>query len=174
MKMFREELSKTLWNYLHTITIANENAPNEPHRQVIFKEEIPEIISAIANLVKEIASEEIVDMEYVGFCTECRFKIKSFEKLIKCPNCDTTTVPCSIENNVKIKINWHELSILCMWAERWGMRIQQPGIIYGISHAIEKQYPDKGALTLVDQVNEVKKEFPDTKLYDGEGKEIQT
>ena len=40
-------LGRIFWRYLHTITIAGEGEPNIPHRQVIFKEDIPKIIKAI-------------------------------------------------------------------------------------------------------------------------------
>ncbi len=42
------------WDYLHTITIAHTSQPNEPHRQVIFKAEIPELIEALkkADIIK--------------------------------------------------------------------------------------------------------------------------
>jgi len=47
----KDRINKIFWDYLHTIVIANDNIPNEPHRQVIFKEEIPEIIEDSVNAI---------------------------------------------------------------------------------------------------------------------------
>ena len=113
-------------------------------------------------------------MSAEGFCTECRVEILSFTGLTKCPQCGTTGVPCSYQNQVTPSINWHELHLLCVWAERFGQSIQQAGLVYGIAQALEAQYPDRHKLTLAGEVNEVKKEYPGTQLFDGEGKEIQT
>ena len=57
--------------------------------------------------------------KYAGYCTCCRLDIKSFAGLEKCPKCGTETVPCSYKNEVNIKINWHELRILTVYAENW-------------------------------------------------------
>ena len=43
----KERIEKIFWNYLHTVTLAHNNEPNEPHRQVIFKQEIPILIQQI-------------------------------------------------------------------------------------------------------------------------------
>ena len=52
------------WNYLHTVTIAHENEPNEPHRQVIFKEDIPLLITELLErLPKKKDYYKAVDME---------------------------------------------------------------------------------------------------------------
>ena len=59
----QDGIEKIFWDYLHTITIANENSPNEPHRQVIFKEEVPKIILAIKEhyLLKELILHELAN-----------------------------------------------------------------------------------------------------------------
>jgi len=48
----RFKMEELFWSYLHTVTIAHDDMPNEPHRQVIFKEEIPELIQAICSFIK--------------------------------------------------------------------------------------------------------------------------
>ena len=56
-----EEIGGILWSFLHTITVANENAPNEPHKQVIFKSDIPNIAKALLGKIpkqQEFMSEE--------------------------------------------------------------------------------------------------------------------
>ena len=37
-------LEEILQDHLHTVTLYHEGQPNEPHRQVIFKEDIPVIV----------------------------------------------------------------------------------------------------------------------------------
>jgi hypothetical protein len=55
----------------------------------------------------------------VGFCTCCNYQVESFDDLTKCPQCGTTGVPCSYEDQRIISINLHELRLLCIWAENW-------------------------------------------------------
>lgn len=112
-------------------------------------------------------------MKESGFCTECRFKIPSFDGLDKCPNCGTKGIPCKDTEQVTISINWHELHILFVWAENWGRKINKAGLIYGISHDIEKQFPEKHQLTMMGEVNQLKKDFPDMTITDEKGNEIK-
>lgn len=116
--------------------------------------------------------------KYEGYCVECRFKIKSFAGLTKCPNCGSEGIPCSISEDVNIEINWHELRILCIWAENWGRRINEAGTVYSIVQTLQEQFPDKTPLTLAGEVNQLKDGiipgFKNVHLLDGEGKEIQT
>ena len=112
--------------------------------------------------------------EYEGFCTHCRFRIKSFKNLDKCPNCETKSIPCSSSDQVNISINWQELRILCHWAGKYGRKIDSQGVIYGIVHDIEKQHPDKTTLTFSGEFNELKKKFPNAKLTNSDGKDIPT
>jgi hypothetical protein len=96
-----------------------------------------------------------------GFCTACGFKIKSFEGLNRCPNCDSNGRPCSDKDQVNISINWQELRILCIWAERWGNKeCGGAGLIYNIAHRIQKQHPEfKCPLTLAEEVQNLPKEL---------------
>lgn len=47
-----DKLEEIFWGYLHTVTFAHDKQPNEPHRQVIFKEDVPKIITAILTALK--------------------------------------------------------------------------------------------------------------------------
>lgn len=106
----------------------------------------------------------------VGFCTECRISIGSFEGLNGCPNCGATTVPCSNENQVMVSINWHELHCLCVWAENYAREKGFVGTVYSIAHALEAQYPERHPLTLSGEINKIK----GAKLYDSDGKEVRS
>jgi len=103
-------------------------------------------------------------MKYEGFCTDCGFKLESFENLEKCPNCDSSSVPCDYKDQVDVNINWHELRILCIWAEQWGHMqekegsIGASGTIYTIAHKIQCQHPNmKLPLTLSSEITSLKK-----------------
>lgn len=95
-----------------------------------------------------------------GFCTLCNIDVPSFEGLSQCPNCGTRNRPCAHENDLTVKVNLHELHILCVWAERWGMSITEeedggPGIIYAIVHRL-KHHNEKladASLTLADEMD---------------------
>lgn len=109
-----------------------------------------------------------------GFCTECRFKIEDFQSLKCCQNCGTSSIPCSNKDQVNISINWHELHLLFVWAEHYAKTIERGGIVFGIAHAVEAQFPEKHKLTMSGEVNEMKKKYPGTIITDKDGNEIQT
>ena len=73
-------------------------------------------ILRLCECVKNDLKEE---PKYEGFCNACGFKVKSFEGLEKCPQCGTTGIPCSYDNQVNISINIQELRVLAVWAEQW-------------------------------------------------------
>jgi len=94
-----------------------------------------------------------------GFCTLCGIEIPSFKGLAACPNCGTTGLPCAHANDLTIAINQHELAVLCIWAERWGMMLAQakeggPGIVYAIVQRLKRRNPQLAEkhLTLVDEI----------------------
>jgi hypothetical protein len=95
-----------------------------------------------------------------GFCTLCGCQIESFDNLECCPNCKTQSLPCSWDNQVNISINWHELRLIFMWAEKWGMKhCDGAGVVYSIADRIRNQYPNKSSLTFADEIEELKKMF---------------
>ena len=95
-------------------------------------------------------------------------EIRGFDK---CPKCSNTGIPCSPKEDVTIKINWHELRILTIWAENFANQIEKDNpksalTIACIARRIQKQYPDKTPLTLAGEIEELKK--------DGTLKDIKT
>jgi len=96
-----------------------------------------------------------------GFCTSCGFKVESFEGLAKCPQCDSRGTPCLDKEQVNISINWHELRILCMWAERWGNKeCGGAGLIYNIAQRIQRQHPEfETPLTLAEEIQNLPKKL---------------
>lgn len=110
-----------------------------------------------------------MESEITTRCTVCRqeFTDEQLEGATACPSCDTTSVPCAVENDVTIQINWHELRILGIWAENWARHMKEtgehatgPGVISAIAQAIQAQHPDKPPITLTGELREIRKEFP--------------
>ena len=101
-----------------------------------------------------------------GFCTHCGVVVHSFQGLKACPNCKTQGFPCSFSEDVSITINWHELRLLTIWAERWGMEIvksKDAAIVLSIVSRINAKYPEKAEQTpllLSAELAQIKQEFP--------------
>ena len=104
-----------------------------------------------------------------GFCTSCGWKVTSFDGLKTCPQCGSKGVPCDDANQVTVSINWHELSLLCIWAERWAIEAVEPsgsggrGTVYAIADRLRVQHPDKWPLTLGGQINQLRDKGYDVK-----------
>jgi len=101
-------------------------------------------------------------------CTDCgvEFALPLPPGTTCCPNCKSDGVPCDVANDVTIKINWHELRILCIWAENYGRSIKKQGTVYSIAQRIEDQARgDKPPLTLARELGEI----PGAKLFDKDG-----
>jgi DNA-directed RNA polymerase subunit RPC12/RpoP len=88
-------------------------------------------------------------------CVICgsEFGDRETENASCCPSCGHKGVPMSIKDDVEIKINWHELHILCCWAERWALRIEKESpcsvaTLDCIAQRLQKQYPAKCLLTI--------------------------
>jgi hypothetical protein len=100
--------------------------------------------------------------KWSGFCTDCGVRIEMDEStnLSACPMCGSTGIPCGDENQVTVSINWHELHVLCVWAERWGLeKVGGAGTVYAIARRLQQQHSDRPALTFAGEVNELKREY---------------
>lgn len=95
-----------------------------------------------------------------GFCIQCGHHFDTFDGLTQCPNCGTSDPPCMDTYQVNISINWHELAVLCIWAERWGHeKVGGAGVVYSITERIRKQHPEmaiQSPLTLSGQINQAR------------------
>lgn len=94
-----------------------------------------------------------------GFCTDCGHRVESFDSLSRCPACGTTSVPCTDADQVSASINWHELHVLCVWAENWQRQNDLGRTVYAIAKRIAAQFPDRGSLTLAGELGEIAKQF---------------
>ncbi len=95
-----------------------------------------------------------------GFCTHCGHRVDSFEGLSACPACGSKGVPCANEDQVTVSINWHELRLLCIWAENWQRSLKERStVVYAIARRIAAQHPGRSPLTLAGEIADVAKQF---------------
>jgi hypothetical protein len=100
-------------------------------------------------------------------CTICDHEVESTEGLTGCPKCGTKSLPCSPKEDVTVKVNWHELTVLCNWAMFWANQHEatsQPETsmqqtIYSIVRRLETQHPEiRKPLTLGGEIRQLKAE----------------
>jgi len=112
-------------------------------------------------------------------CIRCysEFSAEEIKNANACPACGEFGRPCHIADDVILKINWHELRILTIWASNYARAIEKrsPDSTKGLQAIIlrlEKQYPDKSPLTLEGEVRQVQEHFPEAEMTDSEGNVI--
>lgn len=103
-------------------------------------------------------------------CVDCRkeFALSYIEEIDakKCPSCGTSALPMDAANDIQVKINWHELRILCIWAKNWQeFRINKDAdtnneprtiTIDMIISELEKQRPENAApLTILGELKQI-------------------
>ena len=89
-----------------------------------------------------------------------------------CPHCGSDRIPADLTaDSVDINITWHELRVLCIWAERWVGSIP-PGVhrdsafnsLRTIIDRIHLQHLDKGPLTLTGEIAQLRANGADVRL----------
>lgn len=99
-------------------------------------------------------------------CLDCaeEVDIDDDDELSCCPNCGSTRVPADLTNDtVGLDITWHELRILCIWAERW-VGLMPPGThrdgafntLRTITDRIHRQHLEKPPLTLTGELAQLR------------------
>jgi hypothetical protein len=112
-------------------------------------------------------------MEKTARCIVCNaeFTDEEIKNANKCPKCGNSGAPANPKDDVTVKINWHELKILCTWAEfhatnmREATQINPMLIVACIAKRLQRQYPKKQPLTLGGELSEMKK-IPGLKIVD--------
>ena len=106
-----------------------------------------------------------VEMNAVQWCTKCgqRFSYEEIAKATACPACGSVGIPCSTDKDFLLQINWHELKILVIWAERWAGHIDDGdgsdlGTVRSIARRLEEQ-ADCGPLMLVGEIMQLHEHF---------------
>jgi hypothetical protein len=114
-------------------------------------------------------------------CVRCRseFSEVEIEGHDACPKCQATGLPMAIKDDVTIRINWHELRILGMWADNWaGICDKQEhgqdgkGTIAGILRAISAQHPGRAPLTIGGELEQLQESYPEMTATDNLGNVI--
>lgn len=102
-------------------------------------------------------------------CTICRTETLENDipaDAAACPKCGTESLPEFVDHDVDVRINWHELRVLCMWAKNWEVANNftkdhtLPSIIDIITSQLEKYRPVDGApLSLLGELTQVAEQF---------------
>lgn len=74
-------------------------------------------------------------------CTTCASEFTDAEIVTAkcCPSCGSTGTPCSISQDIDLKINWHELRLLCIWASNWATQADlDAGSIKSLNSIIQR------------------------------------
>lgn len=100
-------------------------------------------------------------------CLMCSEWFQAAPDLRACPGCGDTGVPAASDDMVTVKITWHELRCLVMWAEQWayavakqreeGKRMQR--VIYGIADRLTLQHQDARPLTMAGEIAQIREAF---------------
>jgi len=107
-------------------------------------------------------------------CTKCyeEFSEEETKNVSRCPKCGSKGLPMLINQDVQIKINWHELRILCNWAENWAeAKCDQDSrsMLEAMVDRLDKYRPEGGtALTLTREVKDLQEMYPETTLVRGD------
>lgn len=112
-------------------------------------------------------------------CTTCRaeFTDDEIEGKSACPSCGGTGVPMAIAQDITLRINWHELRILTIWASNYAgakdFPIASRQALESILKQLEAQRPEGFApLTLAGEVRQLQEAGYDAEMRDGEGNVI--
>jgi len=107
-------------------------------------------------------------------CTKCyeEFSEEETKNVSCCPKCGCKELPMSISQDVEIKINWHELRLLCIWAENWAEAKcddDARSTFEAIVERLEKYRPEgSAALTIAREVKDLQEIYPDAMLVKGD------
>jgi len=105
----------------------------------------------------------MTERKEVLWCTMCGARFTQEEiKGWGCPKCGNQGVPCGCDKDTTVEVNWHELHILCVWAENYAEQIKErgndpgadsmPGVVHAIARRLQNQRPAFGHLTLSGEI----------------------
>lgn len=105
----------------------------------------------------------------VMWCTLCGARFTDEEVVhatmnTGCPKCGDKGVPCATARDVNIDINWHELHILCVWAEGWyneRCKKESGPVVAAIARRLQQQHPNLNQLTLTGEIAMLPQELTD-------------
>lgn len=95
-------------------------------------------------------------------CVICRteFTDEEIANASSCPFCKSEGIPMLISEDTQIRINWHELRILTIWASNYASNCNKPNMnsaLASILKHLELQRPDGtfAPLTLLGELKEL-------------------
>src|SRR3990172_8589671 len=94
-------------------------------------------------------------------CTRCDFETQEPVSGSACPFCGDEGIPMDPARDLRIRVNWHELRILVMWAMNWAARADDPPsgarAVAAIARRLAHQKPDPSwpGLTMADDLVEL-------------------
>ena len=106
----------------------------------------------------------LIERKEVMWCVDCgaRFTQEEIQGCWGCPKCGSPAVPCGVEKDTTVEINWHELRILVIWAENWAAHCKRqanddssarmPKTVTAIARRLQAQRPTFGSLTLSGEI----------------------
>ena len=97
-------------------------------------------------------------------CLACasEFDLEKLSNVSACPACGSKGIPIRPADVIQVRVTWHELHVLVVWAERWASRHQDPEMIKAvrtIAAFLGAQHPDKPALTFMGEIEELREKF---------------
>ncbi len=95
----------------------------------------------------------------ITWCTLCgkRFTQEELgDGVNECPSCGDKGLPCPSEQDFLLSINWHELHLLCVWAENWANDNDLGNVVQAIAKRLERQAPNAVSLTLTGELFNLK------------------
>lgn len=116
-----------------------------------------------------------IDETFVARCVRCNesFTESQIKGARACPKCGDPGSPMSPGQDVEVKINWHELRILCIWAERYADTIAGKEdvksdivkTVWAIVGRLQEQYPSFTPLTLGGEIGQLREQFKDMEVH---------
>jgi len=111
----------------------------------------------------------------VARCVQCNAEFTEAQTAghAGCPSCGNEGLPSSPEQDVTVKINWHELRILCIWAENYANSIaglmdvkgDPVETVWAIASRLQEQYPSFVPLTLSGEIGQLREKFKDMQVH---------
>lgn len=105
-------------------------------------------------------------------CVRCDYETDDTDGLTACPYCGDDGIPMDPARDTTVRVNWHELRILVMWAMNFAGttgKSNSEAAVAAIARRLAHQKPDPSwpGLTMGDDIRELAEAFPSTKVVGG-------
>lgn len=123
------------------------------------------------DILKALLIAEEMNQKAWARCLNCSHEIHldnngDEPKLAQCPKCKDKSQPANPKEDFWFKINWQELRILFIWAERWVLQVsdehaqaRMATVLSRIGDRIKKQTNQEMILFLTDEINQLKNQL---------------